>query len=164
MFRAIIMIIICLITTGCDVGSIEESNSGTDTGKMTLTFTGSGDSISEDFWCEGCDAIFESGEGAFTASLMNDAHTPVAFVAVGDGQATTTHIYKGTYYFSVEGSGSWSVSITGDCGKYSDTSESPEPDRFGCGQGCCSGHGAVVGCEDGKCVCEDGYSSSCVCP
>ncbi len=129
MFRTITVIIICLITTGCDFGSMEGDTETEAASKMTLTYTGAEDGISEDFWCEECDAIFESDEGTFTASLMtHPTHTTVAFVAVGDGQTTTAHIYKGTYYFSVEGTGSWSVSITGYCDKFAEP-ESMTVDR-----------------------------------
>ncbi|MCP4344652.1 MAG: hypothetical protein GY795_03880 [Desulfobacterales bacterium] len=126
MFRTITMIImICFLTVGCDFGSIESDSDTDTTSEMTLTYSGSGYGVSEDFWCNECDAVFESEEGDFTASLMKDGtHTAVAYIAVGNGLTTSKHIGKGTYYFSVEGTGGWSVSITGDCDKFSEPEES----------------------------------------
>ncbi len=117
-------------------GSMDEAEDNTGYSESVTSFSGSGDDLTDTFYCYECQAVFETshnGTSSFMVSLLNDSNETVAVVGYGGGEyedKTTKSLSSGYYKFDVEASGSWSVSITGKCDNI-ETTSNDNTDGFG---------------------------------
>lgn len=158
------MLMLIFVAACGSFGGMDEEQPGAEetTSYTGISFSGTGYTATETFYCEG---------GEIVTSGSSDGSLSGEMICLGDGKSHALimnddlrySIIKGLYYLEIHSDSSWSVSVNGSCGAYSDGDDSGDDSDSGHCQGCCSSHGGVVCVDDIITQCADGTQLTELC-